>query len=76
MRTLQHNLKNRTSSILLFILGLLFSVRTWAQEKDVNININTNSDHVAWYNIWWVWVIAGALFVIILVSIVSAGKKQ
>jgi hypothetical protein len=75
MSTLQFNPKNIFATLMLLILGLIISARAWAQEKDVNININTNNHAVAWYNIWWVWVIAGAVFVIILVAIVSAGKK-
>lgn len=75
MRTLQHYLKTGPASVLLFIIGLLASVNTWAQERGVDINVTTDTNDVAWYGHWWVWLIGGALFVIILVAIVSAGKK-
>lgn len=76
MRTLQNSLKTGSATVILFIIGLLTSVRTWAQDKAIDVDINTNSGGGdAWYGQWWIWVVGIALFVIILVAIVSASKK-
>jgi hypothetical protein len=75
MRSLRHYTKTSRAAVLLFIITLVARAQeALAQDKDINININAETD-TAWYNLWWVWVIAGALFIIILVAIVSAGKK-
>ena len=74
MRTLQNSLKTGSATVILFIIGLLTSVRTWAQDKAIDVNVNTGGGD-AWYGQWWVWVVGIALFVIILVAIVSASKK-
>lgn len=75
MRTLQLHPKNFFATLLILVTGLLYSARISAQDKDIDIHINTDADNVAWYNLWWVWVIGTALFIIILVAIVSARRK-
>jgi uncharacterized membrane protein YidH (DUF202 family) len=75
MKRVQNYLKVSSAAILLFIVGLLTSVNTWAQDRDINYNVTVEGDNVAWYNLWWVWAVGLALFVIIIVAIVSAGKK-
>lgn len=75
MKTVQNYLKVRSASILLFIVGLLASVNTWAQKRDVDININGGNGNAEWYQLWWVWAVGLALFVIVIVAIISAGRR-
>jgi hypothetical protein len=75
MRTLQNSLKTGSATVILFLIGLLTSARAWAQDKAIDINVDTDGGGGAWYGHWWVWVVGIALFVIILVAIVSASKK-
>lgn len=75
MKTVQNYLKIRSASVLLFIVGLLTSVNTWAQDRDVDINISSGNGSASWYQLWWVWAVGLALFVIVIVAIISAGKK-
>lgn len=75
MRTVQNLIKARATAALLFIIGIVISGRAWAQDKGVKIDINTHNSPAPWYGVWWVWVIGVGVFALILVAIVSAGKK-
>lgn len=75
MKTIQQ-LKTKAVIVLLLILDLAVCGRIFAQDKAVDININTKHEPAAWYSAWWVWVVGLAVFVIIIVAIISAGKKK
>lgn len=64
--------------LLSMIICFLYTGRIYAQEGpagEVDVNIRTETGGDMWYNNMWVWVIGIALFIIILVAIVSAGRK-
>jgi len=63
---------NAGSKLMLLALSLFSGLQVMAQERGIEIDVNKNGG--AWYTAWWVWV-GLALFVIVLVSIVSAGKR-
>jgi hypothetical protein len=68
---------NASAKFIMVMISFFSSVFLMAQDKKVDIDINTNEGGGgAWYNNWWVWVIGLALFVIILVAIISAGKRK
>ena len=81
MKTLKNIEKNSFLRVLLFMLvGFLYTGKIMAQEGggtkevDVDISADTGGGDM-WYNNMWVWVIGIALFIIIIVAIVSAGRK-
>ena len=47
---------------------LLTSVLAFAQEKKIDIDINTKQDP-EWYMQPWAWVVGGAVFVLLLVAL-------
>jgi hypothetical protein len=58
----------------LFLAGLLISFLSFAQDKQVDININTKKD-----NVWgqpWVWVVGAAVFILLLVAILRSGGRK
>ncbi|HLF44783.1 MAG TPA: hypothetical protein VI548_00050 [Chitinophagaceae bacterium] len=59
-------------------LSTLFFIQSfiWAQEKlDVNISVDDKSNN--WYAQPWVWVAAGAVFIIIIVGLLRGrGSKE
>jgi len=62
-------------SVLLVILWLL-GITSFAQDKKVDININTKSD--GGNNVFmqpWVWIVGGAVFILLLVALLR-GKKS
>lgn len=70
------NFMSMPAVILLSILNFFNSGTALAQDKEIDVNINTDGGGGAWYTAWWVWVIGLAVFVIILVAIISAGKRK
>ena len=72
-------LKTNTVSMRnIAILGLLFFQSViWAQEKDVDVSLNIDKGTTTtteWYSEPWMWVVGGAVFLIIVIALVS-GKK-
>ena len=55
-------------------LMLLFTLKLFAQDKGVDVDINVNK-HGEWYTQPWVWIVGGAVFVLLLVALLRSGKK-
>lgn len=51
------------------------SVITFAQNKGVDVNINLKKES-AWYQSPVVWVIGGAVFILLLVALLKGGEKR
>ena len=58
------------------IAMLLLSVVAWAQEKKVDVNIETSSTTHTWYTQPWVWIVGGAIFILLLVALVRGGSTS
>ncbi|MEO6610817.1 MAG: hypothetical protein ABIT05_16445 [Chitinophagaceae bacterium] len=69
-------------SLLLKLSGMwlffLFTLQALAQtDKKVDVDINVGKDNSNWYQQPWVWIVGGAVFIIILVALLSGrGKKE
>jgi hypothetical protein len=60
--------------IFLLPMFLFATIFVWAQDKKVDVNINTKGDSGNFFAQPWIWVIGGAVFIIILVALLR-GKK-
>ena len=60
---------------MLAIVSLLMTVVAFAQDKQVDVNINTNSGG-NWYAQPWVWIVGAAVFVLLLVALTRSGSKS
>jgi cell division protein FtsW (lipid II flippase) len=60
---------------LLAVSILLLSTLTYAQDKKVDININSKSDNENVFMQPWVWVVGGAIFILLLVALLRGSKK-
>jgi len=61
--------------IMLFFLTIWVTVPAIAQDKQVDVNINSNKGS----NFWgqpWVWVVGAALFILLLVAILRSGRRS
>ena len=58
-----------------FIVLCFFSVLTFAQEKGVDVDINVKKES-AWYQNPVVWVVAAAVFILLLVALLRGGEKR
>ena len=55
--------------------SVILSIVTFAQDKQVDININTNKNNSFWGSPW-VWVVGAAVFILLLVAILRNGGRR
>jgi len=58
------------------IIFMFLFLQLWAQDGkkvDVDINVNKGSN---WYQQPWVWIVGGALFILLLVALLRGGSKK
>jgi len=60
-----------TTIILLFFCSIL----TFAQDKGLDVDINVKKES-AWYQNPIVWVIGGAVFILLLVALLRGGERK
>lgn len=58
-----------------FILSLSLSIISFAQDKGVDVDISVKKES-AWYQNPVVWVIGGAVFILLLVALLRGGEKR
>jgi hypothetical protein len=61
--------------IILFFSFLVIGMISLAQDKQIDVNINTNKNN----NFWgqpWVWVVGAAVFILLLVAILRSGGRR
>ena len=64
------------SGLLFFIVSAFLSIQTWAQDKGVDVDIDVNKKGSDWYQQPWVWIIGGAVFILLLVALMRSGGKK
>jgi len=57
------------------LLSNVLSIIAFAQDKGVDIDINVKKES-AWYQNPIVWVIGGAVFILLLVALLRGGEKK
>jgi hypothetical protein len=58
-----------------FILFSFPSILTFAQDKGIDVDINLKKES-AWYQSPVVWVIGGAVFILLLVALLRGGQRR
>lgn len=73
--TMKNNLilKMRPLAILMF---LFLSLQTFAQEKGLDINVDIDKGEDNFFAKPWVWVVGGAVFILLLVALLRGGGKK
>lgn len=57
------------------LLSSFLSVVSFAQDKGIDVDINVKKQQ-AWYQNPVVWVIGGAVFILLLVALLRGGEKR
>jgi hypothetical protein len=60
---------------MLFFSAMMVAVGSFAQDKQVDVNINSNKGGGFWGSPW-VWVIGAAVFILLLVAILRGGRRS
>jgi hypothetical protein len=64
------------NKMLLLLSTILLAVNSFAQETaKIDVDIDKGGDST-WYTQPWVWVVGGALFILLLVGMLKGGKKE
>ncbi len=58
------------------ILASFIAIQIWAQDKGVDVDINVNKKGSNWYQQPWVWIVGGAVFILLLVALLRGGGKK
>ena len=65
-------------TFILSLISIFYSTLLLAQEetKKVNIDINTEGEGSAWYTSPWLWVVAAAVFILLLVALTHGVRRD
>ncbi len=59
------------------ILGLCFlSTALWAQDAGADVNVKITKEGSTWYTQPWVWIVGGAVFILLLVALLRGGGNK
>jgi len=72
---MKKSISNLWLRFMSFILFTLCSVVTFAQDKGVDVDINVKKES-SWYQNPIVWVIGGAVFILLLVALLRGGERK
>ena len=57
-------------------LASLVNLVVLAQEKTAEIDVDINKDEGNWYAAPWVWVVGGAVFILLLVALLRGNRSR
>ena len=63
-------------SLLAFFMLCLFQTIAFAQDKKVDVDITTNKGGDNWYAQPWVWIVGGAVFLLLLVALMRGNSNK
>jgi apolipoprotein N-acyltransferase len=74
MKAILRHMYQLKALIILVTLSVLDKI-SWAQEKSTDINVNISKGS-AWYTQPWVWIVGGAVFILLLAAIMRGGGRD
>ena len=72
MKSIKHFTAGISSFCAILILCLM-QTAVWATGPDVNIKVEKKGD---WYAQPWVWIVGGAVFLLLLVALMRGGSRK
>lgn len=61
---------------ILFMAALLLSCYSFAQDKKIDVSIDTKPDNDNILNQPWVWIVGGAVFILLLIALLRGGGSK
>jgi hypothetical protein len=75
MKSLQ-KISTGFKTLLAFCMLCFVQTVAFAQDKKVDVDINTNSGGDNWYAQPWVWIVGGAVFLLLLVALMRGNSNK
>ena len=75
---MKHNWILKTGPLALLMM-LFTSLQSWAQEDkglDINVDIDKGDGAAGMFSQPWVWIVGGAIFILLLVALLRGGDKK
>lgn len=72
---MKQEIMNARLKFSMLITTLFVSFIAAAQDKKIDININTKSDDSSFFMQPWVWVVGGLVFILLLVALLKNNKS-
>ena len=69
------SIKTISKSLSAFIMLCMVQVIAFAQDKKVDVNISTDKGG-NWYAQPWVWIVGGAVFLLLLVALMRGNSNK
>jgi hypothetical protein len=67
---------NTLTRMIAFIAFFLMSLQNFAQDKNVGVDVTIKKDNNNWYTQPWVWIVGGAVFILLLVALLRRGGTE
>lgn len=64
------------NKLTFLIFSVLISCFSFAQDKKVDVDINVGKDSHQWYTQPWVWIVGGAVFILLLVALLRGNRSN
>lgn len=68
-------LKQAYTKLILAIMLSVTGFLAFAQDKGLDVDINVKKE-TEWYQQPWVWIVGGAVFILLLVAILRSGTSK
>ena len=69
-------ISNTLARITALVAFFLLSLKSYAQDKDVGVDVNIKKDAGDWYTSPWVWVVGAAVFILLLVALTRGSGRR
>ena len=76
MKHLVAQAKKAGNKIAMVFTMMLISFLSFAQDKKVDIDINTKPDNDNFFMQPWVWIVGGAVFLLLLVALLRSNSSN
>ena len=76
LRIMKKAISRPVKSISMLIASMVLSLMTFAQDKKVDIDINTKSGNDNFFMQPWVWIVGGAVFLLLLVALLRNNSNK
>ncbi len=69
-------LKKSFVKLVTILCLCFFSTALWAQDGGADVNVKITKESTTWYAQPWVWVVGGAVFLLLLVALLRGGGNK